>query len=144
VAEITYTPCRQEHFALIAPREGQEKVIVQFLSDAFAPILASSVAISCWENHRCLGAAGIIDLTPTRAYAWSLLSAHSGPHMLIITRKVIQVLDTYKHKRVEMNVNCDFEAGHQWARLLGFKQEAERMRKCGYFGEDQALYARVF
>ena len=42
-----------------------------------------------------------------------------------------------------MTVDCEFEQGHRWAKMLGFTMEAERMRAYRPDGGDVALYARV-
>lgn len=141
---LTFMPCKVEHLALIEPPAGQASVAHVFRAPQFAELIDNSVAVSAWDDCRCLGAAGVVYTAPNKASAWSLLSPHTGRHMFAITRKVREVLDAHRHVRVEMVVDCDFPEGHRWARMLGFTLEAERMRKSGYSGQDQSLYARVF
>lgn len=74
-----------------------------------------------------------------RAYA--LLSDKAGPSMLSITRQVRAYLEKCTVRRVEAAVQRNFEAGHRWARLLGFQPEGW-MRKY-WNDEDAMLYARV-
>lgn len=141
---LTFSPCKVGHLALIEPPEGAAPTAFIYNAPEFSDLIERSIAVSAWCGSRCLGAAGIVQTQPQKAIAWSLLSAKSGRHMFAITRKVLEVLDAHKHLRVEMFVDYDFAIGHRWARMLGFEVEAERMRKAGYFGQDQTLYARVF
>ncbi len=78
-----------------------------------------------------------------RAIAWTLIGKDAGPHMRAITRKVKQMLDDAAPERTEMYVDCQFQNGHRWAKMLGFTLEAPCMRKHGYLGNDEALYARI-
>jgi len=86
---------------------------------------------------------GLTELWTHRALAWSLVSRHAGRHMLLIHRAIQRYLDASPFRRIEMEVDCEFEAGHRWARMLGFTMECERMRCHGIDGRDNALYAKV-
>jgi hypothetical protein len=86
--------------------------------------------------------AGTIPFWPGRCHAWAYMTPKTGPHMRWITNEVKKNLAQIKG-RIEMSVHCEFPAGHRWARLLGFKIEAERMEGYGPDGAAHALYARV-
>lgn len=89
-----------------------------------------------------VAAAGIANLWPGRAEAWAVMTPATRHHMTAITRAVRAFLDLAEVRRIDCAVKADFEAGHRWARLLGFEQEGV-MRAYGPDGCDYARYARV-
>lgn len=142
--EVTYRPCKAEHIALIRPQEHDRQSIPGYLTPASKAMMERSFCLSAWVDNKCIGAAGIIHCHGETALAWSVLGADSGPYLLELTRKVRNAIDISPYKRIEMRVLCDFEEGHQWAKLLGFGEpEAPRMRRSSVYGEDETLYARV-
>lgn len=114
-----------------------------FMQDGFKYLVQDNFSLSAWDGVECIGVAGIMSLYKTRAVAWAFIGKNAAPHMVGITRKVKQVIEDYPAKRIEMLVNYEFLAGHRWAKMLGFKVEAERMRYSGIYGHDETLYARI-
>lgn len=90
-----------------------------------------------------VGAAGLYPMWNGRAVCWALLGANAGPYFVQIHRAVLRFLKVQTHRRIECTVDCDFDAGHRWARMLGFQLEAERMQAFDAAGKDHALYARI-
>jgi hypothetical protein len=86
---------------------------------------------------------GYLPVYATRAAVWAFIGRHAGPHFTRIHREAATRLDALPFRRLEMQVDCDFEEGHRWARLLGFELEVERLRCFGFDGRDNALYAKV-
>jgi len=88
--------------------------------------------------------AGIMMTGKDRAEAWALVSLHSGPAMLGITRKVKEHLDGLNIKRIEAVVKDGFEEGHRWMKMLGFKCETpDGMEAHHEDGGKNFLYARI-
>lgn len=85
---------------------------------------------------------GTIEQWPGRHTAWAHLGPHTAPHMRWITREADRVIAKAKG-RVEMTARCDFEAGHRWAELLGFRLETPIMAAFGPEGEDHSGYIRI-
>ena len=76
--------------------------------------------------------------------AWAYISnAAAKERFLSVHRAVSRFLDMCYLQRIEMTVDCEFEEGHRWARMLGFNMEAERMVAYRPDGGDCSLYARV-
>ena len=75
-----------------------------------------------------------------RASAWAFLSPATP--MRLATRCAREMLDSCGIRRVECWVDVDFQAGHRWARLLGFNLEG-RMAGFSPEGRDMDLYSRV-
>lgn len=92
-------------------------------------------------DGRILACVGIVEVWEGRSLAWAVLSVHAREKMLSITRETKRLMDTVKG-RMEITVASDFEMGHRWARLLGYKLEAERMKQF-HKGMDYSLYARI-
>ena len=86
---------------------------------------------------------GVLQYWKNRGMAWAFLSERAGKHMVAMTRTVHRLLDDVPCARVEAAVECDFKAGHRWARLLGFELETERARKYLENGADCSIYVRV-
>lgn len=87
--------------------------------------------------------AGVIETWPGRALAWAYLSEMGPRQFVLVHRSVSRFLEACYTKRVEMTVDCDFPQAHRWAKMLGFKMEAERMVAYTPNGQDCALYARI-
>ena len=143
-AQVEYRPCKQEHIRFIAPQAGDENNKSLYLMPEFKPLVEDHFSISGWVGSECMAAAGIITLYGDRAMGWALVSKNAGPYMRQITRKVRDAFEHHPAKRIEITVLYDYSKGHKWAKLLGFGEpEAPRMRKSGYFGDDETMYARI-
>lgn len=94
-------------------------------------------------DNRPIATIGVVNLAADRCLAWALMTDAAGRHLLTITRQVRRWLECGVFQRVEAAVECDFDAGHRWARVLGFECEAPRMRAFAN-GRDHALYARIW
>jgi len=75
---------------------------------------------------------------PGRHIAWSYLNQHTGKHMVYITKRVLEYLAKAKG-RIEITVRVDYEKGHRWAKMLGFKEECF-LTAYGPEGEDHVQY----
>lgn len=102
----------------------------------------SGPSFSCEVEGAIIACGGNIRIWPGRASAWALLSPTSGKHMARITRAVIRFFEVSEDFRIETTVDDGFEAGHRWAKLLGFEREGY-MKKYRPNGQDAWLYARV-
>ena len=85
----------------------------------------------------------VIPIWTGRAMAWSFISDTGPQHFLKCHRAVKHFLDGCFVQRIEMTVDCDHKEAHRWAKMLGFKMEAERMKAYAPDGHDCALYSRV-
>jgi hypothetical protein len=141
---ITFTPFRAGHLRYLTPQEAQRHEHAVLLGSGAADLLESAVALTAWDDYRCVGMAGLIPVHPHRALAWMLLSEGAAAHMLPIVRKIKRVVANAPWRRVELTVNANFEDGQRFARLLGAVLETpEPMRAYGPDGDDQFMYALV-
>ncbi len=86
---------------------------------------------------------GISNYWANRGEAWTLLDQNCKKNFLVLHKKVKSFLDNFPCRRIEAAVDVNFEPGHRWARLLGFKLEAPLLRAYTPDGRDHALYALV-
>lgn len=140
---LTYLPCALEHIKFIKPHSGEEKDKAHFMSPEFNHVLSKGMNVSFFAGSRCVGAGGVFPIYNHRAVAWTFLGADSGPYMHQITRKARSLFELYPAERIEMLVDYTHDAGHRWAKVLGFEVEAARMRKSGIYGNDETMYVRI-
>lgn len=138
---ISFKPCEGWHIGLIEPQAAQVNDKA-FHADAADELVANSLALSCWIDDQCVGAAGLRPIWHGRTAAWALLGRHAGPAMVAIARKLRFVLATCPAGRIELTVRSDFAPGCRLASLLDFRAEAVLAR---FFpdGTDARLFARI-
>lgn len=108
---------------------------IQLMSGCAAPVSAEC------DDGRVRLVGGIVGDSWAVALI-ALFAEDAGPWMLSIVRAVRAWLDDQAAHRIAMDVREDFEAGHRFARLLGFKAEG-LMRAYGPNRENHMLYARI-
>lgn len=105
--------------------------------------LESEVAYTALVDGKAVASAGLIHQWEDRELAWAFVSNLGAANFRTLHRYIKKGLDDRPVKRIEMTVDCDFPQAHRWAKMLGFKLEAERMVAYAPGGRDMALYARV-
>ena len=135
-------PFQAEHIAQLELQSAQQ-YLSSWVTPAQAKALEEFPSFSGVVNGTPVGAMGILPQWQGRAVAWGFLSDTGYSTFVKIHREVKSFLEHCCIQRVEATVDCDFEQGHRWVQMLGFKLEAERMRAYGPTGGDCALYARV-
>lgn len=90
-----------------------------------------------------LASAGIVPQWEGRAVAWSFMHPAARGHMLRIHRAVKRFLDLQDYRRIEMDVDFQFDAGHKWARMLGFTLECGHMPRYFPDGRSGSRYVRL-
>lgn len=101
---------------------------------AYAMITATGRVICC---------GGVVEYWPNRGEAWAIFDTRCRKEFIAIHNHVKRLIKICPWKRIEAAVNVEFDAGHRWAKALGFKMEAENMKAYRPDGGDSALYARI-
>lgn len=144
---IEFVRCHPQHLWLFEPQAVQISDARAMQAPSVAGIISTTVAISGFVGTKCVGCAGIIDVTPDTALVWALLSKDAGRFMLPITRKVRRVMAAYPAPRFAASVARGFGPGARWMEALGFRVDdapgpwAEPTRE--YYekrGEDVDMY----
>ena len=101
-------------------------------------------AFTAWQDGVPVLTAGFLILQPHHARCWCRLAQIDGCTLAALSKRTRAVIDlaATDYPRIDMEVHTPFEAGHRWARMLGFVREGT-MRGYGPNGEDFDLYARV-
>jgi len=136
-------PFRAEHFDRLIVQEAQAYLSRWLPSKQNAEALEQTRAYTGIADGRVVACAGILPQWEGRAVTWAYLDERAGEHMTALHRAVKRYLDACPIRRIEATVDCEFEAGHRWARMLGFQLECERMRAYRADGGDSALYVRI-
>lgn len=86
---------------------------------------------------------GVYTIWWNRLAAWSLISVYAGKHFKFIINHTIKNFEQFKGHRIECYVDPDFEQGHRFAKLLGFKCEAPLMQKFHQNGTNASMYSKI-
>lgn len=126
-------PYEPHHFALMRPQEAQMHEIEHgAMSD---PMGKAWTAVHDGLPVCC---GGLIPVSDGRAFCWAVLDQDAGPHMLALTRAIRVHLRASGFDHIVMAVERDFEAGHRWAALLGFRRG--NLAPGFLFGRDAWIY----
>lgn len=131
-----------EHLQLLALQNVQLCMEPRLSKQYGADLAQHGQAYAGVEGNTVIICAGVLNLWEGRMQAWALVSREAGPHFATIHKAVRRFLDMCDARRIETAVDTQFEAGHRWARLLGFERECT-MKAYAPDGRDCDLYARV-
>lgn len=135
-------PFRAEHLFIIDGQEHQADEL-KGVSFEYAKQLEALESYTAIHNGEVLACAGFFPFHDQRALCWTYLSKNAGKRFISLHKTVKRIVDSMKYNRLEMDVACDFEEGHRWAKLLGFELETPRMRAYFNDGTDAAKYVRI-
>lgn len=140
---MTVEPYRPEHLRSLLLQPAQAFLAGSLDVAATERIRSLSDARTALVGDRVLGCGGVMELQPGHGMAWAILAQGIGHHMTAVTRASRAFMDSKGMRRIEMHVKDDFEAGHIWARLLGFTDETPNGMAEWRPGENYHLYSRV-
>lgn len=118
-------PFRPEHLAALELQEAQaymRPVLAQ--AENVAALIADGYAFTSIVNGRVTGCAGILATGPTTAQAWALIGEGPSSSWINGSIKVLQALEAAHrqgYRCITALVETNHEAGHRWARWLGFE-----------------------
>lgn len=135
-------PYIAEHLFMLKAQEAQQ-YLAKHMDDKYAKDLEATLAWTGFVGERVIGCFGVAPMWTHRALLWSYMDQSAGRHLVSVHKAVMRYLEVTPYRRIEAEVDCEFEQGHRWLRMLGFQLEAERMRGYRIDGGDSALYARV-
>lgn len=133
---------KHEHVRTLRLQQEQRQFACALTQEYVQSLIDHGHAWTVIDGETIVACAGFVEHWHNRAYAWALIGDEAGRRMVPLTRIVRQFLDQSPWPRIETAVDEAFEAGHRWAKLLGFEKEGV-MRHYSPEGRDCALYARV-
>ena len=104
--------------------------------------LLGDYAFAGLRDGKTVVIAGIQELWKGRGHAWFYAGELSKREWLEVTRLLKEGIEKSPYGRIEITVLDKHDAGHRWARKLGFKPEAF-CRKYMPSGEDGWIYSIV-
>lgn len=97
-----------------------------------------------FKDGRPVVCGGVIEQRPNYGILWSFVGCNTMPEEFREIHGLVKMfVNSLPYERLEMHVDVDFLNGHRWAKALGFRCEAYRMRRFLPNGGDASLYARV-
>lgn len=103
-------------------------------------VLARYQSFTALDGDEVLAIGGLMELHPSRAHAWVMLSTDIGGRIAGLHRVALRLLRGAGYHRIETTVQCDFPPAHRWVTMLGFEVEAPCMAAYDESGRDHALY----
>ena len=133
--------CQMNHKVLEADRhyinvEGDAKNLEQ-----------DHLAFTGIVNHKPIFAAGMKIIWGQVAEGWVIASSEMGKHPIGVAKAIkkdfARVAKENNITRVQSAIRKDFKQGLRFAQWLGLEEEG-LMKKFGFDGTDQYMYARIF
>ena len=133
--------CQMNHKVLEADRhyinvEGDAKNLEQ-----------DHLAFTGIVNNKPIFAAGMKMIWGRVAEGWVIATEEMWKHPLGVARAIkkdfARVAIKHNIERVQTGIRKDFKKGQRFAKWLGLEREG-LMKKWGFDGSDQYLYARIF
>jgi RimJ/RimL family protein N-acetyltransferase len=135
-------PFQPQHLKYLSLQPSQI-AFSNFFDDEYALSLKDSgPSFTAIDKDEVVACAGIVSQWNNRAIAWALISGMAGRNFVAIHRAVNNFLNLSDVNRIEAYVDANFDAGHRWITMLGFKSEG-LMRQFMPDGNDAVLYARL-
>jgi len=98
-------------------------------------------------NNEAIFAAGMKMVWGRVAEGWVIASSEMWKHPLGVAKAIkkdfARVAKEHNIERVQTAIRKDFEQGQRFAQWLGLEEEG-LMKKFGFDGTDQYMYARIF
>lgn len=139
---MNVVPFKAEHFWSIEAQPAQAYV-KNWVTEADIKALENQDTFTLFDGDEILACFGWMQIYSHRATVWSIICKNPGPRFVAMTRIAKRLIEGLPYQRLELDVDCGFEEGHRWAKMLGFTLEAERLRGFRMDGGDSAVYARI-
>ena len=143
---IEVVPFKKEHlFELLKEGFLDHKIQPFFLPEYGEVIEKSQRAFTVLQDSRIVLFGGATVFWKERAELWIVFRKQKIENFIGVFNILKQWLSSYKKEfaRLEMVVDFDSEVQHRWAKLLGFTQEAYKLKKYLPHGGDASLYSWV-
>ena len=133
--------CQMNHKVLEADRK-----FINFEGDAMN-LEEDNLAFTGMIGNKPIFAAGMKMIWGQVAEGWVIASSDMWNHPLSVAKAIkkdfAKVAKKHNIKRVQTAIRKDFTKGQRFAEWLGLENEG-LMRKFGFDGSDQYMYARIF
>jgi len=145
-------PYTKEHGKIILSYQMNHKILeadrkyINIEGDAMN-LEEANLAFTGIVNNKPIFAAGMKMIWGQVAEGWVIASSDMWKHPLGVAKAIkknfARVAKEHNIKRVQTAIRKDFAQGKRFAEWLGLENEG-LMRKFGFDGSDQYMYARIF
>ena len=142
-------PYTAEHGRFILSQQMNHKLMdkdAQFDGDAMN-LVQDHLAFTGMVNDKPIFAAGMKMIWGQVAEGWVIATSEMWKHPLSVAKAIkkdfARVAKENNITRVQSAIRKDFKEGQRFAEWLGLEKEG-LMRKWGFDGSDQYMYARLF
>ena len=145
-------PYTKEHGQIILSYQMNHKILeadrkyINIEGDA-KNLEEDNLAFTGIVNDKPIFAAGMKMIWGQVAEGWVIASSDMWKHPLGVAKAIkkdfARVAKEHHIKRVQTAIRHAFAPGQRFAEWLGLENEG-LMRKCGFDGSDQYMYARIF
>jgi len=116
--------------------QPEQKAEVAAMTDVHRRVLERERSWTATTDDRIVACGGVVPLPGRcRALLWVAIGALQRSEFLAFHSAVKRCIDEFPYHRIEMEVANGFEAGHRWAKALGFHEEP--------MGGSYTLYVRI-
>lgn len=134
---------RAEHFEALRGEPSVAPLLGHLTSAHLSALESAPYAYSILRDSRVLVCAGVAEYWPGRGEAWAVLSTGLRHDLVRVTKMIRRFLEVCPVRRIEAAVSIEHDAGHRWARLVGFQLEVPLLKSYLPDGRDCSLYSRV-
>lgn len=130
------------HELMIQPAQATMRSIL--LSNGYPEALEPFESFTGRIDGRVVACAGLMPLWEGNVRAWAVIAGDIGAGgMGSLHRAIRRGLAACPARRIEVEVDAEFEQAHRWVKMLGGFEWEGRMRKYSPDGRDTDRYARV-
>ena len=136
-------PFKAEHLEEIKLQGAQAYLSDWVTQDQGKALEALRSCSAVDDDGVIIAAAGLVPQWKDRAVAWAFLSDTGPTNFMKIHKAIMREMVDSGFRRIEITADCDHPNAHRWAKLMGFKLEAECMEAYLPDGRSSSLYARI-
>lgn len=130
------------HELMVQPAQAAMRPIL--LSNGYPEALESLESYTARVNGKVVACGGYFPLWSGNVRAWVVIAGDiGGSGMVALTKVVRRSFASNPARRIEVEVDSEFEQAHRWIRMLGKFEWEGRMRKYSPDGRDCDRYAMV-
>lgn len=130
------------HELMLQPAQAAMRPLL--LANGYPEALEPRESFTGRINGRVVACAGLFHLWDGNVRGWALIAGDIGPSgMIALHRAVKRAVDGCAARRIEVEVDTQFQQAHRWVKMLGGFEWEGTMRKYSPDGRDTDRYARV-
>lgn len=143
-------PFQPWHLEKMAPQSEQlpeVELLRNITPDQWSKITRQGLTFSAIDGDRIIFCCGLIPKWHGRAQGWTVFADNITRREMLFIHRMSKILleqwqSSEEFRRIETTVRAEFDAGHRWAKMLGFHPEG-LMSLYDPLGRAYVLYSRI-